>query len=331
MITRPRATCSTTSPIPKCLSFTCPLALPALPELSAAPSPLLQRSSTRPRHHRGTSAKPCWRNSSGRSLDQFLFDQCGLIRGQPELTVEYSWDEKTRLACLAVQQTQRLSDWVCCLLQTALPPSGSSSERPAPDRNAACQTPDRGLYLPCCPKPHQVRLDPDVTCPTNSVSGRLPPCCRRTDDTAPTPSVGHHYAAEHLGGNKEAWPPPFKERLHSDPSGKASPLPRACGPCKATKPWPPCAPASNSARMPARRQVVSRRGWLLSPDRPHDPAGGRPKRAQPDIRSLATHRAGRSTPSRHRPLAAGPQFAPPLPPRTARLRLNGIPGPGQPR
>src|SRR5258708_19826890 len=45
---------------------------------------------------------------SGRSFDQF-FDQWVYHAAQPELGVEYSWDEKTKLARLAITQNQKLS------------------------------------------------------------------------------------------------------------------------------------------------------------------------------------------------------------------------------
>ncbi len=46
---------------------------------------------------------------SGRSYDKF-FDQWVYHAHEPELTVEYSWDEKSKLAKVSVKQTQKLSD-----------------------------------------------------------------------------------------------------------------------------------------------------------------------------------------------------------------------------
>src|SRR6266481_4130181 len=45
---------------------------------------------------------------SGRSFDQF-FDQWVYHAAQPDLAVNYSWDEKTRLARLSISQNQKLS------------------------------------------------------------------------------------------------------------------------------------------------------------------------------------------------------------------------------
>ena len=48
---------------------------------------------------------------SGRSLDRF-FDQWVYNAGNPELKVEYSWDEKTKLARLSVEQMQKITETV---------------------------------------------------------------------------------------------------------------------------------------------------------------------------------------------------------------------------
>src|SRR5437762_1197810 len=52
--------------------------------------------------------KAVFEELSGRSFDQF-FDQYVYHAGHPELNVAYSWDEKSKLAKVAVQQTQKLS------------------------------------------------------------------------------------------------------------------------------------------------------------------------------------------------------------------------------
>jgi aminopeptidase N len=97
---------------------------------------------------------------SGRDWDRF-FDQFVYHARHPELTVSWSWDERTRLARLTIRQTQPLGPTVR-LFQFPLPvrfQSGSS----VTDGIAHVSRSDEDFYFALPAKPEQVRIDPDFT------------------------------------------------------------------------------------------------------------------------------------------------------------------------
>lgn len=95
---------------------------------------------------------------SGRSFDQF-FDQYVFHAHHPELKLDYSWDPKTKLAKLAVQQTQKLSDKVLLFnvpLTVRFKSKAGTADREIQVRNQA-----EDFYLPLPEAPQIVRIDPE--------------------------------------------------------------------------------------------------------------------------------------------------------------------------
>ena len=94
---------------------------------------------------------------SGRSLDQF-FDQWIYKGGYPTLKVDYSWDEKTKLAKLSIQQTQTLSPEVGLFnlpLQVRFQTDSGTT-----DKTLRVTAQSEDFYLPLPSAPKLVRLDP---------------------------------------------------------------------------------------------------------------------------------------------------------------------------
>lgn len=97
---------------------------------------------------------------SGRSFDQF-FDQWVYHAHHPELDIDYSWDEKAKLARLSVRQVQALSDKVL-LFNFPLPvrfhtPDGVVNRT----LTVKARAEDFTVALPAAPQ--RVRIDPDYT------------------------------------------------------------------------------------------------------------------------------------------------------------------------
>ena len=81
---------------------------------------------------------------SGRSFDRF-FDQYVFHAHHPELKIAYAWDEKSKLAKISVQQTQKIGDNVL-LFHVPLPVWFKVDGQAV---NTPCQSLSRrGLLLP---------------------------------------------------------------------------------------------------------------------------------------------------------------------------------------
>src|SRR5258708_11103654 len=136
---------------------------------------------------------------SGRSFDQF-FDQWVYHAAQPELGVEYSWDEKTKLARLAITQNQKLSADV--LVFNFLMTSRFKSRSGAVDRQIIVKEKAEDFYFPLAEAPEVVRLDPRLT-----VLARItfnPPTAMLRAQLAESGDMpGRLIAAEQLGAKKE--------------------------------------------------------------------------------------------------------------------------------
>lgn len=97
---------------------------------------------------------------SGRSYDRF-FDQWVYHAHYPELTVEYSWDETSKLAKVSVKQNQKLSNDVL-LFDISLPivfkgPFGKI------EKSAGVSKADEDFYFALPEAPKQVLIDPEFT------------------------------------------------------------------------------------------------------------------------------------------------------------------------
>jgi aminopeptidase N len=95
---------------------------------------------------------------SGRSYDKF-FDQWVYHAHHPELAVEYSWDEKSKLGKISVKQTQKLSDAVL-LFDISLPivfkgPFGKI------EKTAQVSKAEENFYFALPQAPKLVLLDPE--------------------------------------------------------------------------------------------------------------------------------------------------------------------------
>jgi aminopeptidase N len=97
---------------------------------------------------------------SGRSYDQF-FDQWLYHAHHPEIQASYSWDEKTKLAKVSLQQTQKLGPNV--LLFNFPLTIGFEGEFGAVDRQVLIKEKEAEFYFPLASAPRIVRLDPDYT------------------------------------------------------------------------------------------------------------------------------------------------------------------------
>lgn len=95
---------------------------------------------------------------SGRSFDQF-FDQWVYHAHHPELNVNYSWDDKTRLAKVSISQTQKLSDDIV-LFNFPLNLSFKSKTETVM-RQIVVKEKEEDFYFPLADAPEIVRLDPD--------------------------------------------------------------------------------------------------------------------------------------------------------------------------
>ncbi|NBV22323.1 MAG: M1 family peptidase, partial [Proteobacteria bacterium] len=97
---------------------------------------------------------------SGRSYDRF-FEQWVHGIGAPTLDVNYSWDEKTKLAHVSVKQTQKISD-EAHLFQFPLP-LRFKSKSGTTDLVVQVREKEEDFYVPLKAAPDVVRVDPGLT------------------------------------------------------------------------------------------------------------------------------------------------------------------------
>lgn len=97
---------------------------------------------------------------SGRSFDRF-FDQWVYHAHHPELDVNYSWDERTRLAKVSISQNQKLSDTVL-LFQFPLTVRFKFKSG-AEDRRIQVKEKSEDFYFALPEAPKLVRIDPELT------------------------------------------------------------------------------------------------------------------------------------------------------------------------
>src|SRR5439155_16849612 len=96
---------------------------------------------------------------SGRSFDQF-FDQWVYHAAQPDLAVSYNWDEKSKLAKIAIQQNQKLSADV--LLFTFPLTIRFKTKSGVVDREIMVKEKAEDFYFPLPEAPQGVRIDPQL-------------------------------------------------------------------------------------------------------------------------------------------------------------------------
>jgi len=102
--------------------------------------------------------KAVFEELSGRSFDQF-FDQYVYHAGQPELNIAYSWDEKSKLAKISVQQVQKISADVLLFNVPLTIRFKSKSE--TQNRQIIVKEKAEDFYFPLAAAPEIVRIDPE--------------------------------------------------------------------------------------------------------------------------------------------------------------------------
>ena len=150
---------------------------------------------------------------SGRSFDQF-FNQYVYHAHHPELAVNYSWDERAKLARLSIAQVQKLSDDVL-LFNVPLPVRFKSKSGAIVERTLEVKDKSEDFYVPLSEAPEIVRIDPNLTVlakvtftpPTAMLHAML-----ADKDDMP----GRLLAVEQMSGKKDALGK-LKETLNNDP------------------------------------------------------------------------------------------------------------------
>ncbi len=150
---------------------------------------------------------------SGRSFDQF-FDQWAYHSSHPELTVNYSWDERAKLAKISVQQNQKLSDDV--LLFNFPLTLRFKSKSGAVDRQITVKEKTEDFYIPLTDTPEIVRVDPNVAVLTK-ITFNPPPAMLDAQLKDKADTIGRLIAVEQLGARKDnASVAKLKDTLNND-------------------------------------------------------------------------------------------------------------------
>jgi aminopeptidase N len=138
---------------------------------------------------------------SGRSFDQF-FNQYVYHAHHPELNVSYSWDERTKLAKLSVQQVQKLSDDVL-LFNVSLPVRFKGKSGAVTERTLDVKEKVEDFYIPLTEAPEIVRLDPNLTL-LAKVAFNPPTAMLHAQLADKNDMLGRLFAVEQLSGRKDA-------------------------------------------------------------------------------------------------------------------------------
>jgi aminopeptidase N len=150
---------------------------------------------------------------SGRSFDQF-FDQWIYHGYHPELDLNYSWDEKNKLAKLSVRQTQKVSEDVALF---NLPVTVRfKAKAGTADRQIKVKQKEEDFYFPLDAAPEIVRFDPEYTL-LAKVTFRVPAAMLHAQLGEKDDMIGRLLAIEQLSEKKDkesvGW---LKETLNND-------------------------------------------------------------------------------------------------------------------
>ncbi len=148
---------------------------------------------------------------SGRSFDQF-FDQYVYHAHHPELAVSYSWDERTKLAKVSVQQNQKLSDDV--LLFNVPLTIRFKSKSGTVDKQITVKEKAEDFYLPLAEAPEAVRVDPELAL-LAKITFTPPTAMLHAQLADKSDMIGRLLAIEQLSGKKEALAR-LKDALNND-------------------------------------------------------------------------------------------------------------------
>lgn len=137
---------------------------------------------------------------SGRSFDRF-FDQWVYHAHHPELQVNYSWDERAKLAKISIDQNQKLSDSVLLFqfpLTVRFKVAGT-----AQDRNVTVKEKSEDFYFPLPAAPQLVRIDPELTL-LAKISFKLPDAMIPAQLADTNDVIGRVLAVAQLAEKKDA-------------------------------------------------------------------------------------------------------------------------------
>jgi aminopeptidase N len=148
---------------------------------------------------------------SGRSFDQF-FNQYVYHAHHPELAIDYSWDERTKLAKLSIQQVQKLSEDV--LLFKVPLPVRFKTKSDTVDRTLEVNAKTEDFYVPLNEAPENVRIDPNLTLLAKVTFTPLS-AMLNAQLADKSDMVGRLQAAEQLSGKKESLGK-LKDALNND-------------------------------------------------------------------------------------------------------------------
>ena len=137
---------------------------------------------------------------SGRSFDRF-FDQWVHGIGAPTLDVNYSWDEKTKLARVSVKQSQKISD-EAHLFQFPLT-LRFKSKSGTTDHTVQVRDKDEDFYLPLKAAPEVVRVDPGLTLLAR-INFKPPTPMLHAQLADKTDFLGQLHALENLTGRSDS-------------------------------------------------------------------------------------------------------------------------------
>lgn len=136
---------------------------------------------------------------SGRDWDQF-FDQYVYHAHHPELKVNWSWDERNKLAKVSIQQTQKLGETVL-LFNLPLPVRFKSGTNVV-DGTAHISQQSEDFYFALPAKPDLVRIDPDFTW-LAKVDFSIPNAMLYTQLADQSDMIGRIFACEQLSKKKD--------------------------------------------------------------------------------------------------------------------------------
>ena len=149
---------------------------------------------------------------SGRSFDQF-FNQYVYHAHHPELNISYSWDERTKLAKVSIQQVQKLSDDVL-LFNVPLPVRFKGKSGVVTERTLTVKEKAEDFYITLPEAPEVIRIDPNYTL-LAKISFNVPTVMLHAMLADKTDMLGRLLAIEQLSGKADALAK-LKDALNND-------------------------------------------------------------------------------------------------------------------
>ena len=137
---------------------------------------------------------------SGRSFDQF-FNQYVYHAHHPELDINYSWDDRTKLAKVSIQQVQKLSEDVL-LFNVPLPVRFKGKSGSVVERTFNVKEKAEDFYVALAEVPEIVRIDPGYTL-LAKITFKAPTAMLRAQLADKTDLLGRLLAIEALSGKAE--------------------------------------------------------------------------------------------------------------------------------